>query len=235
MRLRPTLLGAALVSVGAAPLSALAQDGAMRQLDAHVHGAARLAVAAEPDGAVVAELNSPAYNLYVFEHAPRTDAQRQVVADAAATLASAEMIGFSSPAGCTLIDAVIAGGPDDADARDPDTHDDHDPEAHAHEEHGHQNHEPHDHSGDHHDEHGHSEHDHGDEDHADHDSAASGHADVLVSWTYACTRTDAINQVNLGGLFDAFPAFETVETQFFDGERSAAADLTAQAPRLRID
>lgn len=204
----PTLLGLAGLSL-AAP--AAAQSDGLRQLGAHQHGAAQLAIAADASGAVLAELTTPAFNLYVFEHAPRTDAERAVVAEAARALSSGAMLGFPERAGCTLAETRISGADGDHDAED----------------HHHDEDDAHDHDHDH----AHDDHDHEHE----HDHDAGGHADIVVSWSYACANTGAINRVELGGLFGAFPAFETVETQFFDGARAAAADLTGANPTLRID
>ena len=195
----PTLLGLAGLSL-AAP--AAAQSDSLRQLGAHQHGVAQLAFAADASGAVLAELTTPAFNLYVFEHAPRTDAERAVVADAARALSSGAMLSVSERAGCTLTDTRISGASDQ--------------HAHDHE---------HEHDGE-----------ADDHDHAhDHDHAAGGHTDIVVSWSLDCADTDAINRVDLGGLFAAFEAFETVEVRFFDGARAAAADLTPANSVLRID
>lgn len=213
MRLGIACLTACLLSS-----TALAQSAdPMRQLGAHVHGAAQLAVAADPDGAVLAELTTPAFNLYVFEHAPETPEDQAVVAQAARTLASPSMIALSSAAQCTLTGTQVGGGPAEAS-------NDHD---HDHEHEHEADHEPmHEDASaphDHHDDHGH-------DDHASH-----GHADVVVSWTFDCARPDRLSEVDLSGLFEAFNPFETVEVQYFDGARAAAQDLNPARPVLRLD
>jgi ABC-type nickel/cobalt efflux system permease component RcnA len=117
--------------------TALAQSAdPMRQLGAHVHGAAQLAVAADADGAVLAELTTPAFNLYVFEHAPETAEDRAVVAQAARTLAEPSMIGLSRAARCELTGTQVGGGPAEA-SDDHEHHHDHEHEAdheHMHED-----------------------------------------------------------------------------------------------------
>lgn len=199
---------------------ALAQNAdPMRQLGAHVHGAAQLAIAADSEGAVLAELTTPAFNLYVFEHTPETPEERAVVAQASRTLASSSMIALSSAAQCTLTGTQMGGGP--ADASGEHHHDDEAEHEHMHEG------EPAPH--DHHDDHDH--HDHGDHD----DHAGYGHADVVVSWTFDCTRPERLSQVDLSGLFEAFNQFETLEVQYFDGARAAAQDLSPARPVLRLD
>jgi len=247
--MRALLLTSGLISASLLTAPALAQDGELRQLGAHVHGVAQLAVAADASGAVLAELSSPAYNLYGFERAPQNDAERQQIRDAATALASADLITFSSRAGCTLTDTQITGGPDDRpDAEGHEDHDHehdshgHDHDAHAHETHdhddahGHEDHEAHDHEHDHtdheHEGHSHDDHSHGDHDHAEY---AHGHSDVVVSWSFTCSTPASITEVNLAGLFEAFAAFETVQTQFFDGDRATASDLTARNTIIRIN
>lgn len=221
MRLSVACLTACLLSS-----TALAQSAdTMRQLGAHVHGAAQLAVAADADGAVLAELTTPAFNLYVFEHAPESPEDQAVVAQAARTLASPSMIALSSAAQCTLTGTQVGGGPAD-ESGDHEHEHDHDHEYESDHEHVHEDASaPHDH----HDDHEH--HDHGDhDDHTNH-----GHADVVVSWTFDCARPERLSEVDLSGLFEAFNQFETVEVQYFDGARAAAQDLSPARPVLRLD
>ena len=233
MRLGIACLTACLLST-----PTLAQDG-MRQLGAHVHGAAQLAIAADSDGAVLAELTTPAYNLYVFEHAPETAEQRAVVNDAARTLSGPSMIVLSEAANCTLTGTQVGGG----DVAEPHDHDhDHDREhEHEHDDHhdaGHDHSDSHDHEHRReHDHHQHDAHDHGEDDHGhDHeDHAEHGHADVVVSWTFECANPARLSDVDVSGLFDAFAQFETLEVQYFDGSRAAAQDLTPARPVLSLD
>lgn len=213
MRFGIACLTACLLSSPALPQSA----DPMRQLGAHVHGAAQLAVAADADGAVLAELTTPAFNLFVFEHAPETPEERAVVAQAARTLASPSMLALSSAAQCTLTGTQVGGGPTDASGE-------HDHEA----EHEHM----HEDASAHHDHNDHHEH-HDDHDHNDH--AGHGHADVVVSWTFECARPERLSEVDLSGLFSAFNQFETLEVQYFDGARATAQDLSPARPVLRLD
>lgn len=196
------------LGLGALALSAHAQE--TRQLGAHVHGLADLAVAADADGGVVAELISPAYNLFGFERAPRNEAESDLIREARAALETGAAPAFTAAAGCAVVDVDIEGGPQ-ADARsdDHDGHHDHD---HAH-----------DHNHDHSHDAGH--------DHSDH---GHGHADMVVVWTYACDNAGAIRDVDAAPLFAAFARLERVNAQFFDGARSAAAELTDARPALRV-
>ena len=82
---------------------------------AHQHGVALLDVAVEP-GRVTLELDTPLDNLLGFEHAPRTDAERERAAAVVAKLNAAEdLFRIDSAAGCklakaTLVSALLALG-----------------------------------------------------------------------------------------------------------------------------
>ena len=141
-----------------------------------------------------------------------------MVAQAARTLASPSMIALSSAAQCTLTGTQVGGGPAEASNDHEHEHEaDHEP---MHEDAS----APHDH----HDHHDHDDHSH--DDHTNH-----GHADVVVSWTFACARPARLLEVALSGLFAAFPQFETLQVQYFDGARAAARDLTPARPVLTLD
>ena len=81
---------------------------APREAGAHVHGSAELNVAVEGNEVFI-ELHSPGMNLVGFEHQPSTEAERQALADALATLESgATVFRFSDAASCTLTSASVA-------------------------------------------------------------------------------------------------------------------------------
>jgi hypothetical protein len=226
------MIRTALSAVSAAALlagAASAQE--TRQLGAHVHGLGELAVAADSDGNLVADLMTPAYNLFGFERAPRSAEEAALIADGVAALETSAIPAFTPAAGCTLVDVEIEGGPQ-ADEWSED-------HAHGHDDHEHE----HDHGddddhGDGHDDADH-DHDHGHEhDHAhDHDGNghAHGHSDVAIAWSYACENVSALNHVDVSALFGAFERFERIEVQFFDGTRSAAAELAPGRASMRIN
>ena len=67
----------------------------------HVHGAATLGIVVET-GRVTVQLETPLDGLLGFERAPRTDAEKRRVADAATTLKGADsLFRFTPAAGCT--------------------------------------------------------------------------------------------------------------------------------------
>ncbi len=124
------LIAAALITLGAGAASAESQG--LRQLGAHVHGAAELIAAADPDGLVVAELSSPAYNLYGFEGAASPE-QMDAVARTNTRLAGPGLVSFGDSAGCALADTSLVGAPEAGDtAPHGDAHD----HGHAHDDHG---------------------------------------------------------------------------------------------------
>ncbi|MGX6648744.1 ZrgA family zinc uptake protein [Maricaulaceae bacterium MS644] len=166
--------------------------------------------AADADGLVVAELMSAAWNIYGFESAPETDAQRAVIADADARLIAPGLVTFADTARCTLADTDMSGGPGmDADSPAPA-----------------------DHEGGHRDEHDHA---HGDEHDHDHDGDAPGHGDLVVSWTFQCDRPERLGSLDLSGLFAAFERLERVEVQYLDASRAEARTLTPDAAALRLN
>ncbi|MEQ8404059.1 MAG: DUF2796 domain-containing protein [Oceanicaulis sp.] len=231
MTLRHVLSAAALGALAAA--SASAQEDGMRQLGAHVHGAAELIAAADPNGLVVAELSSPAWNLYGFESAATSDEQKTLVETVRARLAEPGLVAFSQTAGCTLTETAVVGGPKAAENHDHDHHGDHD---HGHDDHGHDDHEHRDHG---HDDHGHDHGDHGhdhehDHDH-DHEGDGHGHSDVVVNWTFQCETPARLRRLDLSGLFAAFDRLERVEVQYLDASGAAADQLTPADAALTLN
>ncbi|MCW8128024.1 ZrgA family zinc uptake protein [Microbulbifer halophilus] len=73
---------------------------------AHVHGEARLDIAAEADSVYI-EFESPAANLVGFEHAPQNSPQRRALRQAARTLAGAEDWLRFAGADCHLQEAGV--------------------------------------------------------------------------------------------------------------------------------
>ncbi|MCH8533158.1 MAG: DUF2796 domain-containing protein [Saccharospirillum sp.] len=123
------------------PLSIMADE--VRQHGAHVHGAANLMVSTEGHDLLVA-LDSPAYNLFGFEHAPSTDVQRTIVAQGMAALRDGEQVLMpTAAAACSLRSVHI-----ESETFDTDDHG----HGHGHGGHSH-SHDDHDHDNDHDHEH----------------------------------------------------------------------------------
>lgn len=233
---------------GTAIAPALAQEH--RHAGTHVHGLAELAVAVNPDGTLIAGLESPLYNLIGFERAPRNDAEYALVAGAIASLQADARPGFNREAGCTLSETSLEGFPHtsahahhghdhehehmDHDGGEPHDHD------HAHDDHTHEAaaHE-HAHYGDHSEaetppsDHAHS-HDHGHGHSHSHSDGTRRYSDGFVTWSFACTAPARLTRIDVGDLFGAFERLERVNIQFFDGTRSASGTQTASDPALSI-
>ena len=78
-----------------------AHDDEFTQMGAHVHGEALLTFVLEGNEAMLA-LQSAAYNIVGFEHAPSTNEQRQEIQAALAILAKGDWFSISRDAGCQI-------------------------------------------------------------------------------------------------------------------------------------
>ncbi|MEF1185966.1 zinc uptake protein ZrgA [Vibrio sinaloensis] len=89
---------AALIAVTVSHV-AIAEEG-FRQHEAHVHGEVELNIA--QDGKeLLMEITAPGADVVGFEHAPKNDEQKKILADAVATLNQADSVfTLSSAAGC---------------------------------------------------------------------------------------------------------------------------------------
>ncbi|MDP4536840.1 DUF2796 domain-containing protein [Alkalimonas collagenimarina] len=76
-------------------------DEEFTQMGAHVHGEALLTFVLEGNEAMLA-LQSAAYNIVGFEHAPSTDEQRQEIQAALTILAKGDWFSISRDAGCQI-------------------------------------------------------------------------------------------------------------------------------------
>ncbi|MBC6402735.1 MAG: DUF2796 domain-containing protein [Hyphomonadaceae bacterium] len=180
------------------------EGGDVRSAGRHVHGVANLALVLEGE-TVTVELESPAFNILGFEHAPETDAQKTAVRDAEVLLREpGKLIMFNSEAGCV--------------ARTPES-----PfelhtlwEGHDGKDHGHDGHHADDHAGDEHD-------DHKDE-----------HTSVMLSYEFSCSAPDNLREVDLA-VFETFPNFTEIGVVFLgpDSQRAFNAGNRNQVIRLR--
>jgi len=116
-------LQALIAALALSPGVTLVERGAQAaEQSAHVHGQAGLQVAAE---GMVLELyfKSPAVNIVGFEHAPRSEAQREQVTQAAAQLREQPLVRLPLADDCAMTDASVASALLEADHSD---------EGHAH-------------------------------------------------------------------------------------------------------
>lgn len=119
-----------------AALAALPAAAEQRSRGAHVHGIATVNVAVE-GGTFVVMLETPAANVTGFEHAPGSDAERELVARAASRLGSGEAFTPDPGAGCERQSAEVESAlldetPEHRHGDDDHAHDDdHGAEGHA--------------------------------------------------------------------------------------------------------
>lgn len=221
----------ALVMSGAA---ALGDEAPMRQLGAHVHGAAELDVAVDAgSGAALVVLSGAAYNFLGFERAPASDEERAAI-DAAYAAFELAPVAFPAAAGCTLATVDIEakrGGHDRSHRHDHGGDHDHDGHDHGHQHgHGHDHSDDHGHSDEH--DHGHSDgHDHGHSDEHGHgdDERYAGASDLVISWGFTCENAARATQLDASGVFEAFDRIERLQASFASGNRAAARALTASS------
>jgi hypothetical protein len=65
-------------------------------------------------------------------------------------------------------------------------------------------------------------------------SAEGGHADWKASFRFSCNTAAAISEIDLGGLFAAFPGLQTVKLQLISAQGQTGADLTPTGPRTAV-
>lgn len=212
---------------------AIAAEDEHREHGAHEHGHATLNVIVEKNDLLVI-LESPAMNVFGFEHKPENHEQTTI-----AELAVKDLENFSSlvtldeNAKCSINKATINQpfklGHDDhehgntAEHKDDEHHDDHKDE-HKHDEHK--------------DEHKHAEHkddEHHDDhkgEHKDHDEdhKESTHSDVDIEISYSCKYASKLTKMDLTPLFKRFPLFVELDAQgIINGQQSASELSKKQA------
>jgi hypothetical protein len=65
-------------------------------------------------------------------------------------------------------------------------------------------------------------------------SAEGGHADWKADYRLSCSSAEAISELDLSGLFTAFPGVQTVKLQLISAKGQTGADLTPKAPRVAV-
>ncbi|MEZ5478088.1 MAG: DUF2796 domain-containing protein [Thiolinea sp.] len=189
---RVWLLSAGLLS---APLLAK-EDTAITSLAAHEHGAAHLTVATTGSGLEIS-LDSPAANLFGFEHLPSTPEQRQAIHDVVKTLEDGSALFLTGDkAACTQqqveIDSAQVARHQQEQGADPAAEPQHD------------------------------EHSHGVE-HAEHDNGA--HHDVMVLWQFDCAEPQALQQLETR-LFSRFPeGFSHLQVEWLTADHAGSQVL----------
>ncbi|PWQ92654.1 DUF2796 domain-containing protein [Leucothrix pacifica] len=167
------------------------------QHDAHEHGVARLTIATTDDGLEIG-LESPAANLFGFEHLASTGEDHHTIHSAVETLKKGNEIFYATAAAvCTQSSVEVESAQVKA----------HDHEKHGDEDHDHGKHEEH-------------------ADHDDHESGST-HNDVDVTWNFKCEKPSEIKRVDIR-LFSTFPkGFETISVDWISADKAGNVDLSA--------
>ncbi|MEB2319053.1 MAG: DUF2796 domain-containing protein [Pseudomonadota bacterium] len=199
-----------LAAAGALVLALGAHGTAGAQQAAHRHGHLDMDVSIDAK-TMTLHLESPLDNFLGFERAPRTDAERERVADMLARLNAADGLFTPDPgAACRLstvsIDSAVLGV--GGAGKDRDGHE------HRHEEHGHR-HDGHDHR------------------HAHDDGPGDGeHADIDITIVFDCAKADAARFIDVG-LFEAFGSLRDITARVVSLQGQFRRELRPGNPRLR--
>ncbi len=213
-----------------ASVNTLEASTEVRSLEAHVHGAATLAVVLEGNR-ITAELDTPLYNVLGFEVNPVNEAQTEQAARAEAALSdAARLFVFNRQAGCV---AVPMTKPVRLFAETSETDSDH--HDHDHDEHGHN-----DHNDDAHHDHDHHDHDSDDENHDhdvshdhdhDHDDEHGEHREVRLTYTFTCENAQVLDSLTVT-MFEAFPLLEALDVIYLGPNAQASFDLSPANNRI---
>ncbi|MBD3820709.1 MAG: DUF2796 domain-containing protein [Thiotrichales bacterium] len=172
--------------------------------EAHEHGVANLTLAQSGEKLLLS-IHSPAYNVFGFEHAPVTEAEKALVKTHLQALSSGKqidgklLIRFNAEAQCEL-KRVDVGNPfhaqDEArkEANEAATHHDdadHDADHDAHHEHHH-------------------------------------HADIDADYSFTCQAPLDLSSLDLTGLFMSWQQLEQVRAQWVVNNKQSAATLSRQ-------
>lgn len=209
-------VGACAAALTAGPF-ARAQEH--RELGAHEHGIGQLDIGI--DGSQIAmDLHVPGMDIVGFEHAPSTDAEREQLAAALATLESPlSLFVLPEAAGCRVIEAKA-----ELEVEEHHDHEAHEEgEAHDHEAHE----EDHDHDaheeGEDHDEHEHHD-EHGEE---------GGHTEFDVEYLLTCEDIKAADRMEFA-YFSAFSGAQALQVQLATNTGALSAKVTRDNPALPL-
>ena len=231
----------AIVFACAMPLTVAlaASDGEHREHEAHEHGRGMLDIVAEGEELVV-EFRIPAANVVGFEHAPRDDAEREAVHEAAETFRDpASVLVLPAEAECEVEEAeagIVGMGADEHD-----DHDDHDDHAHEGEDHDHdgdehakEEHEEegedhdHDHAKEEHEEED-EDHDHAKEEHEAHDehsadSDGEAHSELRATYHFHCHAPERLVRIEVR-VFEHLRDAEEIDVRVVTATAQTAMEL----------
>ncbi len=193
-----TLSSCALFSV-----AAQANDE-FRQHGAHVHGEVEFNVAQDANELLI-EIVAPGADVVGFERAPETNAEKQALQQAIATLEQPEQLfSFPANANCALEYKSVShtlGG---------DEHDGHD-----HDEHKHHDHDEHKH------------HDH------DHDHAHDGHGEFTIEYHFECGNIENLTQLETSWM-EKFEQTHKISVNILTDRVQGGATLEGSSNRFSL-
>ena len=202
--------------------------------DAHTHGQGEMTLVYDQRELIV-NLETPAVNLLGFEHEPENDSQWKAVARISESLKSPDTILALTP-DCKLEKAVVDIPYSDrldqfkSIASSHTAHHDHKDDHHKEDSHAHHEHESDTHkdANEHHKGHDeHKDHDHK-EHHAHDDHKTETHSDIALAYTWTCDKAPKVDIL----LFNAFPGFEKLLTQWVVNSKQGFDVLTHKNRRL---
>ena len=200
-----------------------------RSADAHLHGAAELAIVLE-NGRVTVELETPLYNLLGFEHAPETEAQKATVVTAEEQLAAGDtLFKFNAAAACefdvkngriNLFENTV--GHDDHDHNDDNDHSDHHADGdHSHDDHAHD------------EDHNHTHQDNENKDHSHGDHHEHAHKDVILQYTYQCKESSKLSTMTVE-LFEMFENLSDLDVVYLGPSTQKQVSLNRNQTKVDL-
>ncbi|GAL14222.1 cobalt-zinc-cadmium resistance protein CzcD [Vibrio astriarenae] len=235
-----TLSSCALFSV-----AAQANDE-FRQHGAHVHGEVEFNVAQDANELLI-EIVAPGADVVGFERAPETEAEKQALQQAIATLEQPEQLfSFPANANCALEYKSVSHtlGGDEHDGHDHDEHKHHDHDEHKHHDHDEHKHHDHDehkhhdhdehkhHDHDEHKHHDHDEHKHHDHDH-DHDHAHDGHGEFTIEYHFECGNIENLTQLETSWM-EKFEQTHKISVNILTDRVQGGATLEGSSNRFSL-
>ena len=178
---------------------------------AHVHGEGRVNIAIEGDSLFL-QLESPGADIVGFEHAARSEQEKNAVAEALAQLGDpTQVLRFDPAAECEVQQASARIEGSEEEHEEHEGHDDHK----GHEEHeAHESHEGHD-------------------DHKEH-GGGEAHGSFIAEYEFACDDMNALQFIEFS-YFDRFANAQSLEIVLIDDSGQRRVEITRGSPRLRLD
>ncbi|WP_416397057.1 DUF2796 domain-containing protein [Allohahella sp. A8] len=215
------LASASLILAAPAMAESKHHDDEHRQHGKHEHGAASMNIALDGKQLIV-ELDSPAMNILGFEHAADTPEDKAVAADMWKRLQHPNGVVSLDGGDCTVAESKVE--MPQFDEADPE-------EQHALLDSDHKSDKELKHEAKHKDEH------HGDDEHhADHHEKkhkADTHSDIKANYAFECANPEALESIQVK-VFDTFPNFEAVETQWIINGRQGSKHLKAGESTIAV-